>query len=415
MKPLGVPVLAALLALAPSLRADDGARPESWWENPVYPDVPSSVKAAVEEAKRAGGEPEGPLGLFLRFNLTGKDLPGGAWKGEERQSVRNLLVTWPTDVARDDLFSPVLDRARRGIERDLDVVESRLARFGLPRPEGLVYLKFVPTIDSLNRGGVGRGVDEERVGGVTILCRYVVIPLSPFSLDEMRSPGLDRHRWAQEAVETAIRTFRHELVHVHANTAVGPPDYADREKFPQWFDEGIATYLGGDAHASLAGAYRDFQANVLYLVEKKGPSVFAAFVGDAVRERDATGALRRHYGLDGATALRGAAADWDHRSGRVGVLFFLGFLAAVILSFRLDRFPFLGGLSALLALLFLWWASSGTPEYLQGTNGPISVLVTKILFVLAAAFLSAGALASFRAPRRLAPVPPRPLNPYLGR
>ena len=62
-------------------------------------------------------------------------------------------------------------------------------------------------------------------------------------------------RWQRESYASLVSTFRHELVHVHTNSALGVPDYSDRGRYPTWFHEGTATYLAGDPQTKVVAMH----------------------------------------------------------------------------------------------------------------------------------------------------------------
>ncbi len=227
-----------------------------------------------------------------------------------------------------------------------------------------------------------------RVGGVTYYCRYVVLPLSYVSregLDELRrtgalNPSTDIEatvrQWQNESFANLVNTFRHEMVHVHTNSALGVPRYSNRSAYPTWFHEGTATYLSADPHAGLSQGYQEYQEAFFYLAQRYGIPTLQQFYAEVLGGSDVATALSEIYAIADADRLFTESSRWHrvkdliktalwiHRSGHCD-----GRVPG-----RTDR-PYIGALQVLAAVALGLAAATGLAEHLYGLRGPSVVVV----------------------------------------
>jgi hypothetical protein len=377
-------VLIAGLAVATS------AAGETDWMNPVFETEAEAVDAAARHAATVDDDPA--LRLFLDMVLG----PDRRLDTTRRTMVGDIMVSHPESFADDPTQNATIQRFLKALPRQQRRVERRLARFGYPEIPGLSYTRLVESVDAfadLN----GRSSDRmSQVGGVTYYCRYVVLPLSYVgrsSLERLRqqtlhNPTLDVNAtlraWESQSFANLVNTFRHELVHVHTNSSLGVPFFADRKAVPTWFHEGTATYLSGDPAASLSVRYQEYQRAFFYLAERRGIprliELYRSVLGGARVSR----ALRDVYGIDGADALFTASARWHRLRESVTTLFWLAVLVVLIVAFRSDRLPVLAALRLLAGAGLVLATAGGLAERLWGLHGPTVVLVGEAGLVVAA-------------------------------
>jgi hypothetical protein len=235
-----------------------------------------------------------------------------------------------------------------------------------------------------------------QVGGVTYYCRYVVLPLSYVgekNLSELRrsaalNPTVDVsetiRRWQRESFANLVNTFRHELVHVHTNSALDVPDYSDRTAYPTWFHEGTATYLAADPHSGLSKRYQEFQELFFYLVQRHGVRKLQTFYAGVLGGSDVKSALVDVYAISGTEQLFARSGRWHRVKEVVKTGLWIAVLAIVISAFRGADRPYIGGLQVLAALAIGFAVATGLAEHLWGLRGPAVVLAAKLGFGLVA-------------------------------
>lgn len=378
-------LLPLVLALASLVAADDRS-----WENPTFDTVPDAVAAARARAQVAGPPSQGAERLFVELTLAEGDLgPGHPSARIRRDVVGDLLVTFPAAFQGDEVQRRTVERFLAAVPEQRRVLERRLARFGYPGLDGLVYLRLVDSVDAF--AGLGRASSDRmsRVGGVTYYCRYVVLPLSyvgsadlaDLRRSALRNPSLDVsatiRRWQAESFASLLNTFRHELVHVHTNSALDVPRYSDRTAYPTWFHEGAATYLAADPHAGLSAAYRDYQNRFFYLVQRHGVPRLQRFFAEVLGGRAVRPALAEVYGLAGSDELAVRSARWHRVSEAVKTAFWIAALVVVGAALRGPDLPYVGILQLLVAVALGLAAATGLAEHLYGLHGPGAVLAVK--------------------------------------
>lgn len=375
---------AAVLAVSAAAAADE-------WENPVFATEAEAVDAARQQLGRIGRESPPALRLFVDLTIgevSDGARPGGS--GIAREVVEGLLVTYPGSFAEDRTRRAVIDRFRGEIGRQLPVLERRLARFGYPSVEGLVYLRLVASVDAfadLDRASSDR---MSRVGGVTYYCRYVVLPLSyvgehgirELRREAARNPSLDVEgtirRWELESFANLVSTFRHEMVHVRTNTALGVPAYRSRSAYPTWFHEGSATYLAADPHAGLSARYQEYQEAFFYLARRFGIRKLQSFFVAVVGGQDVGSSLRQVYGITDSKQLFERSGRWHRTADAVTTAFWIAALVIVAAAFRGVRWPLVGTLQLLVALGLALAVAGGLADHLYGLRGPTPVLAAEL-------------------------------------
>jgi hypothetical protein len=378
-----VPLVLVLASLA-------GAS-ERRWENPVFDTPAEAVAAARTLAPTIDGSSPRAERFFVDLTLADGDLDAShTATGISRVDLDGLLVTHPTAFSRDEAQRRTIDRFFAAVPDQRRVIEQRLARFGYPELEGLVFLRLVENVDAfadLNRASSDR---MSRVGGVTYYCRYVVLPLSYVSraaLDELRrsavrNPSLDVsttvRRWQNESFASLVNTFRHELVHVYTNSTLGVPRYTDRNAYPTWFHEGNATYLAADPHAGLSAAYRTYQNLFFYLVQRHGVGRLQRFYAEVLGGRAVQPVLADIYGLSGSDELFSRSARWHRLKDVVKTGFWIAALVLVGAAFRGPDLPYIGMLQLLTAIALALAVLGGLAEHLYGLHGPSVVTAVKI-------------------------------------
>lgn len=392
--------LAVILVLA--VAATAGAS-DAGWENPVFETAGAAVGAARSSLPTLDSDSPRALRLFVDLTLARGDV-GGSHRSESfiREVVDGLLVTHPSSFADNDAQRQTIDHFRGEVPRQRRVVERRLARFGYPELPGLIWCRLVGSVDAF--AGLGRSSSDRmsRVGGVTYYCRYVVLPLSYVGEDNLaelrraaaRDPTLDvdatTRRWQRESFASLVNTFRHELVHVHTNCALGVPAYADRASFPTWFHEGTATYLAADPHSGLSASYQEFQELFFYLAQRYGVRRLRSFYAAVLGGSDVATALAGVYGIDGTDQLFARSGRWHRTSDAVKTGLWITALVIVVSAFRGADRPHLGGLQVLLAVTLAFALVTGFADHLYGLRG--AGVVAAVELALGAAAVVVGAL-----------------------
>ncbi len=389
--------LALALVLASLAAADDRQ-----WENPVFDTRSEAVVAARTLAPTIDGSSSPAGRFFVDLTLAEGDLDAGhPSAGVSRLDLDGLLVTHSKVFNRDEAQRRTIERFLAAVPEQRQVLEQRLARFGYPELDGLVYLRLVESVDAfadLNRASSDR---MSRVGGVTYYCRYVVLPLSYVSraaLDELRrsairNPSLDVsttvRRWQNESFASLVNTFRHELVHVHTNSALDVPRYSDRNAYPTWFHEGTATYLAADPHAGLSRAYRTYQDLFFYLVQRHGVARLQRFYAEVLGGRAVEPVLADVYGLAGSDELFDRSVRWHRVKDVVKTGFWIAALVLLGAAFRGPDLPYIGMLQLLAAVALGLAAATGLAEHLSALSGPGAVVAVKLAIVGIALALAA--------------------------
>lgn len=385
-------LVAALVLGAVPATADDRR-----WENPVYECADDAVAAARREARGLGPESPAALSMFVDLTLAAGDVaaphPSAAMA---RTVVDGVLVTHPRGFSDDDAQRRTVERFLAEVPRQRAVLEGRLARFGYPALPGMVHLRLVDSVDAfadLNRASSDR---MSRVGGVTYYCRYVVLPLSyvgSAGLAELRrsaarNPNLDVagtiRRWQAESFANLVNTFRHEMVHVRTNSALGVPAYSERSAYPTWFHEGTATYLAADPHAGLSAGYKEFQEAFFYLAQRHGIGRLQRFYAAVLGGSDVRSALAEVYGIADSKQLFAASARWHRAKDTAKTAFWAVALMIIVAAFRGGERPYIGGLQLLAGFALALAVATGLAEHLYGLRGPGAVLAAKLGFGLAA-------------------------------
>jgi len=380
------------------------------WENPVYDSVEQAVTAARQQVDRIDATDSAALRLFVDFTLGEGDFDGGQPSSAmTRLVVEDFLITHSSAFDRDDAQRRTVERFLAEMPRQTKLIDRRLARFGYPELPGMVYLRLVESVDafsSLNRSSSDR---MSRVGGVTYYCRYVVLPLSYVSregLDELRrsgalSPSTDVagtiRRWQNESFASLVNTFRHELVHVQTNSALGVPIYSNRSAYPTWFHEGAATYLANDPHAGLSQGYQEFQELFFYLSQRYGVRKLQSFFADVLGGSDVGTALAGVYAVADADQLFQRSRRWHHAKELTKTGLWIVGLIIVIAAFRGADGPYIGILLVLSSIAVGLALATGLSEHLYGLRGPTVVLAAKGVIAIVAVGLG---LTGFRRIRR---------------
>ena len=372
------------------------------WENPVFDTAERAVAAAKQKVDQVDSQSPAALQFFVDLTLAEGDLGGGHPSSDmTREVIERFLVTHPSSFSRDAVQRRTVERFLAEMPRQSAVLDRRLARFGYPELPGMVYLRLVESVDafsSLNRASSDK---MSRVGGVTYYCRYVVLPLSYVSregLDELRRSGALNasadiegtvRRWENESFANLVNTFRHELVHVHTNTALGVPVYSNRSAYPTWFHEGTATYLAADPHAGLSEAYQEFQELFFYLAQRHGVPKLQDFYTGVLGGSDVRGALAEVYAIPDPEQLFMRSSRWHRAKELLKTALWIIGLAVVIAAFKGADRPYIGVLQLLGAVAIGLAVVTGLAEHLYGLRGPGVVLVAKIGIALIAVALGA--------------------------
>jgi len=348
------------------------------WENPVFYTAEEAVAAARSNISRLDHDSPAGLRFFIDLTLAAGDVDGRLPSSAiTREVVESFLVTYPTAFVRNDVQRRTIERFQNEMPRQRAVLEKRLARFSYPELPGMVYCRLVDSVDAFADLKMASSDKMTQVGGVTYYCRYVVLPLSYVGEENVRelrrsaalNPTLNVDEtirsWQRKSFANLINTFRHELVHVHTNSALDVPAYSDRTAYPTWFHEGTATYLAADPRSGLSKGYQKFQSLFFYLVQRHGVRKLQTFYADVLGGNDVQSALVEVYAISGTEQIAA--------------------LAIVIAAFRGSDRPYIGGLQVLVALALGLAIATGLTEHLYGLRGPGVVLAAKLGIGLVAA------------------------------
>lgn len=385
-------LVAMLLVGAVTGAADEDRR----WENPVFESPDDAVAAAVELATGLQRESTRAEEFFVDLTLAEGDL-GSAHPSTlmARTVVGDLLITHPETFMGNTIQNRTIERFTEAVPGQRKVLSARLARFGYPDLEGMTYLRLVESVDAFAGVGPASSDRMSQVGGVTYYCRYVVLPLSyvgQAAVNELhRQPGVDVagtiRRWQNESYASLISTFRHEMVHVHTNSALDVPVYSDRVAYPTWFHEGTATYLAADPHAGLSEHYKEYQDLFFYLVQRYGVSDLQAFYARVLGGSEVSPALREVYAIEGRSDLFGRSARWHQTKDRAKTAMWVVAMIIVIAAFRGADRPTIGYLLILAGMVVGLATATGLAEHLYGLRGSAVVGAAKAGFVGATAVL----------------------------
>jgi len=367
------------------------------WENPVFDTAEEAVAAAKSNISRLDHDSPPGLRFFVNLTLAEGDLEGRHPSSAiTREVVESFLITHPTAFVRNDVQWRTIERFLNEMPRQRAVLERRLAIFGYPELPGMVYCRLVESVDSFADLNMASSDKMSKVGGVTYYCRYIVLPLSYVGEENVRelrrsaalNPSLDVDEtirgWERNSFANLVNTFRHELVHVHTNSALDVPAYSDRTAYPTWFHEGTATYLAADPHSGLSKAYQEFQELFFYQVQRHGVRKLQTFYADVFGGSDVKSALVDVYAISGTEQLFARSGRWHRVKDVVKTGLWIAALAIVISAFRGADRSYIGGLEVLAALAVGLAAATGLAEHLYGLRGPGVVLGAKLGFGLVA-------------------------------
>jgi len=361
------------------------------WENPVFHTADEAVAAARSNISQLDHDSPAALRLFVDLTLAKGDVAGRHPSSAiTREVVESVLITYPTKFVLNDVQGRTIERFRNEMPRQRAVLEKRLARFGYPGLPGMVYCRLVDSVDAFAALNKASSDKMTQVGGVTYYCRYVVLPLSYVGEENVRelrrsaalNPTLDVNetirRWQRESFANLINTFRHELVHVHTNSALDVPVYSDRTAYPTWFHEGTATYLAADPHSGLSEGYQEFQKLFFYLAERHGVRKLQTFFADVLGGSEVRSALVEVYTISGTEQLFARSGRWHRVKDVLKTGLWIAALAIVIAAFRGTDRPYIGDLQVLAALALGLAVATGLAEHLYGLRGPEVVLAAKL-------------------------------------
>ncbi len=387
-------LLAVLLLLA---CAGGASAADRGWENPVFFTAEEAVAAATSNISRLDHASPAALRLFIDLTLAEGDVEGRHPSSAiTREVVESFLITYPTAFVRNDVQRRTIERFQNEMPRQRAVLEKRLARFSYPELPGMVYCRLVDSVDAFADLSMASSDKMTQVGGVTYYCRYVVLPLSYVGEENVRelrrsaalnsSVDVDEtiRRWQRESFANLVNTFRHELVHVHTNSALDVPAYSDRTAYPTWFHEGTATYLAADPRSGLSEGYQKFQELFFYLVQRHGVRKLQTFYADVFGGSDVKSALVDVYAISGTEQLFARSGRWHRVKDVVKTGLWIAALAIMMAAFRGTDRPFIGGLQVLAALAIGLAVATGLAEHLYGLRGPGVVLAAKVGFGLVA-------------------------------
>jgi len=394
-------MLRTIVGFLAGLTAGTGAfAADRAWENPVFPTAEAAVEAAKRETLRVSPDGSAAHRFFVDLTLAEGDVDARhPSSGMTRTVVEDILVTHPSAFLGDVAQRRTVERFLAEIPRQSAILDRRLVRFGYPELPGMVYLRLVESVDafsSLNRSSSDR---MSRVGGVTYYCRYVVLPLSYVSregLDELRrsgalNPSTDIEatvrQWQNESFANLVNTYRHEMVHVHTNAALGVPRYSNRSAYPTWFHEGTATYLAADPHAGLSAGYQEFQELFFYLVRSYGVAKLQRFYAGVLGGSDVRTALTEIYDIADSQQLFVQSSRWHRTNERVKTALWIVGLAVLIAAFKGVDGPYIGVLQLVGAVALGLALAAGLAEYLYGLRGPGVVVAAKLGIGLGVAVL----------------------------
>jgi hypothetical protein len=372
------------------------------WENPVFESWQQAVAAATAVAPGLDGESSRAERLFVEMTLATGD-PGRDPSAQPtaRDVVGNLLITHPAGFIDSPVQKTTVDRFTLTVPRQQGVLRARLSRFGYPELPGMVYCRLVESVDAFAGLNAASSDKMSQVGGVTYYCRYVVLPLSSVgetAIRELRrsaalNPGVNVEttirQWQAESYANLINTFRHELVHVHTNAALGVPRYSNRSLYPTWFHEGTATYLAADPHAGLSEGYKEYQDVFFYLVQRHGVGRLQEFYAGVLGGESVATVLGRVYGISDSERLFIRSARWHGLKDRVKTALWIIALVVVAAAVRGSDRPAIGYLLVLVSVVIGLAVATGLAEHIYGLRGPTVVWIAKIGFLALATFLAA--------------------------
>ncbi|MCD4748509.1 MAG: hypothetical protein K8R59_03970 [Thermoanaerobaculales bacterium] len=390
-----------------------GTEVERRWENPVFDSESAAVAAAVAELPMLDADSPHALHMFVDFTLGDSDQRGNGHRANAKsETIGDFLLTRPASSNHNETQRRTIERFRESIPPEQLVIARRLARFGFPDLDGMVWCRMVENVDAFSGLKPPSSDKMSRVGGVTYYCRYIMLPLSYIGADAIRelrrSAGLNPsvnigdtlRRWQRESFANLVSTFRHELVHVHINSGLGVPAYSNRSRLPTWFHEGTATYLSGDPHAGLSTRYQQYQNLFFYLVQRHGVAGLRSFYTAIFEGNDVATALKSVYRMDSAEQLYEQAGRRHRLVNSLRIAFWVVGLVIVAAAFRGINLPVLGALLVLLAVALATSLVFGLAEHLQGLNGATAVLAAKGVITLLAVTAGAAGLARIRNHRR---------------
>jgi len=367
------------------------------WENPVFYTAEEAVAAARSNISRLEYDSPAGLRFFVDLTLGEGDVDGRHPSSAiTREIVESFLITYPTAFVRNDVRRRTIERFQNEMPRQRAVLEKRLDRFGYPELPGLVYCRLVDSVDAFADLSMASSDQMTQVGGVTYYCRYIVLPLSYVgekAVRELRrSAALNSsidvedtiRGWQRDSFANLVNTFRHELVHVHTNSALDVPAYTDRTAYPTWFHEGTATYLAADPRSGLSKGYQKFQELFFYLVQRHGVRKLQTFYADVLGGSDVKSALVDVYAISGTEQLFARSGRWHRVKDVVKTGLWIAALAIVISAFRGTDRPYIGGLQVLAAVAIGLAVATGLAEHLYSLRGPGAVLAAKVGFGLVA-------------------------------
>ncbi len=400
-------LLGCLLAVPAALGSE--------WENPVFEEADAAVRAALAALPEVTPGEYSPREMFTLFTVSSAERPDDPrFRDVRRRAVGSFLVTFPAylEGGQRDVLPKGGERStvRRAFEDFLAEVEDekrrlgkRLARFDFPPLPGLTYLKLVENVDQLQ--GQATAERSVQIQGVTYFCRYVMIPLSYISarsLKELREDALGvdvnatLREWQRDSFRVMLSTMRHEMVHVWTNSSLGPPIYGDRQRYPNWFLEGSASFLAADPHEGLSEQYQRYQNIFFYLVERHGVDALRVFYERALAGATARESLAGVYGIPNSQELRARAERWHDIKGLVRTVLVLALLILVLAAFASRRLPIFGSLQVWLAVVLAYSTFSGFCQTTQALNGATAVVAQQALLGAGAAILAVRGLRSVR-------------------
>jgi len=385
--PCAVLLVVLLAVSAASVGAE--VNPPGGWKNPVCRTASESVAAAVAAAADTAGLPDPDRDLFVRFNLADGDRPGTVPTGVVRRVQGDAIVTWGRQVETHPVAAPALRQVLELLEREHRRMARRADRLGIPAFRGFLYCRLLADLDEV--ADVARPhPDDARatVAGLTTNCRFVIVPVSTLSLADLARlqarAALDASidvpgtlaSWREESLRRVAGILRHEIAHVHVNSALGAALFADRTRVPEWFHEGLATWLSGETEATLGQDYRQYVGVFVYLAERHGLRRLARFVERVVRNHEpAAASIRAEYGAQSYDNLSRAADRRRSCHHGVAMAFTLAFLFLAIQAFRGRRIPFLGLTGVLAGLFCFYHLAAGTVAGARGVDGIVAVRV----------------------------------------
>lgn len=181
-------------------------------------------------------------------------------------------------------------------------------KHGLEIPPGYIYVKIFPSDKSMEEWF---NLENKKIAGLTIPCRFVAIP------------------WRKSSSEFE-NTLSHELVHAFVGSQVG---YFMSANLPKWWHEGLATFLSDDLGSQLLeysvkldekgnllthtleshtdDEYMLFKARFEYLLSTYGQERMATFIKTSLQsDSDIDQALKKVYGITAPDKFFESAKNW---------------------------------------------------------------------------------------------------------